>query len=37
MSLRLLGMTLLIVAFVYFAFIVPGMEGTGPVVPRTEK
>jgi hypothetical protein len=37
MTFRLFVLTLLIVAFVYFAFIVPGMEGTGPVVPRTEK
>jgi hypothetical protein len=37
MSLRLLVVTLLIVAFVYFAFVVPGMEGTGPFVPRADE
>jgi hypothetical protein len=34
MNLKLLLLGLLVVALVYFVFIVPGMEGRGPVVPR---
>jgi hypothetical protein len=34
MNPRLLLATLLIVALIYFVFVVPSMEGTGTVVPR---
>jgi hypothetical protein len=34
MSMKLLFAALLVVALVYFVFVVPSMEGTGPVVPR---
>ena len=34
MNLKLLLIAILITAFVYFVFVVPLMEGPGPVVPR---
>lgn len=34
MNLKLLLAALLIIAFVYFVFVVPDMEGGSPVVPR---
>jgi hypothetical protein len=34
MSPKLLLTALLIVALVYFVFVVPSMEGTGTVIPR---
>ena len=34
MNLKLLVAALLIIAFVYFVLVVPGMEGRSPVIPR---
>ena len=37
MNLRILLMGLLMAALVYFAFVVPRMEGEGTVVPRANQ